>query len=148
MEKKNTLFVICIMFFVLLTASMAQSATKDEPDGIRYIVKPGDTLSEICQKYLGKKYPENDRQTVYKCLAMNIGITDPDKIYPGEVIYIFCAEDAKPGCKYRVAWQSRITGVTGHGTEWQNNYGTVQSWCEESNRKTPALRHWIEVKNF
>lgn len=48
-----------------------------------HTVKPGDTLSEIAQKYLGdaSRYPE-----IFK--ANQPLLTDPDLIYPGQVLRI------------------------------------------------------------
>ncbi len=47
-------------------------------DNITYTVKSGDTLSDIAQKY----------GTTYQAIAQKNGISDPDKIYPGQVLKI------------------------------------------------------------
>lgn len=47
-------------------------------NAITYTVKQGDTLSDIAQKY----------GTTYQAIAQKNGISDPDKIYPGQVLKI------------------------------------------------------------
>lgn len=56
---------------------------KAEPAAVFHTVQPGDNLSAIAQKYLGKasRYPE-----IFE--ANKPMLTDPDKIYPGQVLRI------------------------------------------------------------
>ena len=51
---------------------------KEKPDA--YTVKAGDTLWGICRRI------QNDGSLCYDVAQKN-GITDPDRIYPGQVIY-------------------------------------------------------------
>lgn len=56
---------------------------KTEMEAVFHTVQPGDNLSAIAQKYLGKasRYPE-----IFE--ANKPMLTDPDKIYPGQVLRI------------------------------------------------------------
>jgi nucleoid-associated protein YgaU len=56
---------------------------KTEKEAVFHTVQPGDNLSAISQKYLGKasRYPE-----IFE--ANKPMLTDPDKIYPGQVLRI------------------------------------------------------------
>lgn len=51
------------------------------PEPTKYIVKEGDTLWDICVKFYGDG-------TKYAEVATKNGITNPDLIYPGQVIYL------------------------------------------------------------
>ena len=59
------------------------STEKSEKEAVFHTVAPGDNLSAIAQKYLGKasRYPE-----IFE--ANKPMLTDPDKIYPGQVLRI------------------------------------------------------------
>jgi nucleoid-associated protein YgaU len=61
----------------------AISTEKTEKEAIFHTVGSGDNLSAIAQKYLGKasRYPE-----IFE--ANKPMLTDPDKIYPGQVLRI------------------------------------------------------------
>lgn len=52
---------------------------RGEPDFVMYTVRPGDTLSEIAQKY----------GTTYQKIAADNGIKNPDLIYSGQVLKIY-----------------------------------------------------------
>ncbi len=53
----------------------------NEPGVIRHIVVEGDTLWDIAERYLENPY-------AYPELARLSQISDPDIIFPGDVIYI------------------------------------------------------------
>ncbi|MBF9057855.1 peptidoglycan-binding protein LysM [Rhodobacterales bacterium HKCCSP123] len=59
------------------------SSPDDDKAAVFHTVKSGDNLSSIAQKYLGKasRYPE-----IFE--ANRPMLTDPDKIYPGQVLRI------------------------------------------------------------
>ena len=66
-------------------AQVDEDITTDEADkeAVFHTVDPGDNLSAIAKKYLGKasRYPE-----IFE--ANKPMLTDPDKIYPGQVLRI------------------------------------------------------------
>ncbi|MEZ5945344.1 MAG: peptidoglycan-binding protein LysM [Hyphomonas sp.] len=64
-------------------ATAVETETEDEEEAVFYIIKKGDTLSKIAKVYLGNamKYPE-----IFE--ANRPMLTDPDKIYPGQMIRI------------------------------------------------------------
>lgn len=68
----------------------APAPTPDPPssDYITYVIQPGDTLSEIAQRY----------GTNYHTLAVLNHITDPNLIYAGNTIRI--PEDSQSGARY------------------------------------------------
>ena len=58
------------------------------PDYITYVIQPGDTLSEIAQRYV----------TTVSALASLNGISDPNKIYAGNTLKV--PESGSSGAKY------------------------------------------------
>ena len=64
-------------------AQRIRAAAKPEPEATLYTVKPGDSLSKIAKAHYGDpmKYP-----VIFE--ANKPMLTDPDKIYPGQVLRI------------------------------------------------------------
>ncbi|HPE47700.1 MAG TPA: peptidoglycan-binding protein LysM [Hyphomonas sp.] len=64
-------------------ATGVETESQDEDEAVFYVIKKGDTLSKIAKVYLGsaKRYPE-----IFE--ANRPMLTDPDKIYPGQMIRI------------------------------------------------------------
>lgn len=47
---------------------------------------------------------------------------------------------------YRIAWQSQVTGISGHG-EYRLTLEEADAWVNEGNQKYPWLRHWKEQED-
>jgi len=45
--------------------------------------------------------------------------------------------------KYRVAWENKTTGASGHG-EWSTNEVHIKDWVDYGNKKYPEIYHVIE----
>ena len=93
-----------------IDADLPENKPTPEPTGeTTYIVKSGDTLSGIATKY----------GTTYQALAEYNGISNPNLIYPGQVIKI-------PGGQaktYTVQKGDTLSGIaTKYGTTWQVLY--------------------------
>ena len=82
-------------------------------EDIIYIVKPGDTLSEIAEKY----------GTTYQMLAAYNNITNPNLIFPGQVIRIPNGEIPEPTITYIVQSGDNLTNIAAkYNTTWQSIY--------------------------
>lgn len=108
------------------------------PDQNTYVVKSGDTLSEICFRHLN-----DGTKPSYEAIARLNSITDPNKITPGQKIY-FC--NGRPVEKSRIAWQSNVTNFSSHGDWMEGSYETLVIQCKDLNRQYPELRYWIETE--
>ena len=81
--------------------STPDSATPEPNDVIRYVVKKGDTLSAIAKQ---------DGVTLQRLISYN-HITDPDRIYPGEVIDIPHGENVSAMRFYTVKPGDTLSGI-------------------------------------
>jgi len=95
-----------------LVAQALGSAPTPQPSGNYYVVQPGDTLSGIAAKY----------RTTYQNLAAINGISDPDKIYPGQRIKVTSsAQPASQHTYYVVKTGDTLSGIASHyGTTYQH----------------------------
>ncbi len=96
------------------TSDEDSDENKDENTSniINYVVKKGDTLSEIASKY----------NTTYQALASYNDISDPDKIYPGQIIKIPSDSSIKP-TTYIVKKGDTLSSIASkYGTTWQKLY--------------------------
>ena len=89
-----------------------------ESDGnINYVVKKGDTLSKIAAKY----------NTTYQVLAKYNNISNPNKIYPGEIIKIPSNYEIKP-TKYIVRKGDTLVKIAKkYNTNWKTIYENNKS---------------------
>lgn len=79
---------------------------------INYVVKKNDTLSGIASKY----------GTTYQKLASYNNISNPDKIYPGQIIKIPGNSSISPST-YVVKKSDTLSGIASkYGTTWQKLY--------------------------
>ncbi|MCY6372293.1 CAP domain-containing protein [Clostridium ganghwense] len=79
MKKKNSIKVLLITVFMLLSMSMSVLAKEITYKTFDYMVKPGDSLWKICVKHeIG----------ISEVLSVNPQIVDPALIYPNHVIKI------------------------------------------------------------
>ncbi len=78
--KKNIITYATIGAITATGLGIGATALKNHTGYTKYIVKPGDTLSEICEDKYGDL-------TVYEIVAKCNHI-DPNKIYPGQEIYL------------------------------------------------------------
>lgn len=79
---------------------------------INYVVKKGDTLSGIANKY----------GTTYQNLASYNNISNPNKIYPGQIIKISGTTDITP-TTYVIKKGDTLSSIAiKHGTTWQKIY--------------------------
>ena len=81
--------------------STPDSATPEPNDVIRYVVKKGDTLSAIAKQH---------GVTLQRLISYN-HITDPDRIYPGEVIDIPHGENVSAMRFYTVKPGDTLSGI-------------------------------------
>ena len=81
--------------------STPYSATPEPNDVIRYVVKKGDTLSAIAKQH---------GVTLQRLISYN-HITDPDRIYPGEVIDIPHGENVSAMRFYTVKPGDTLSGI-------------------------------------
>lgn len=85
---------------------------KEPSVDINYVVKKGDTLIKIASKY----------NTTYQELASYNNISNPNKIYPGQIIKIPNNTDIKPA-KYIVKKGDTLSKIASkYNTTWQNIY--------------------------
>ena len=90
--------------------STPDSATPEPNDVIRYVVKKGDTLSAIAKQH---------GITLQRLISYN-HITDPDRIYPGEVIDIPHGENVSAMRFYTVKPGDTLSGIAArYGTTYQ-----------------------------
>ena len=84
-----------------------------QPSGTTYIVQPGDTLSEIAQRF----------GTTYQSLAAINNIPDPNRIYPGQEIVIDGAATEAPAASavyYTIKPGDTLSGIAAKfDTTWQ-----------------------------
>lgn len=45
---------------------------------------------------------------------------------------------------YRIAWKSKITGFSGHGTA-TFSYDVAKEQCEDMDKEFPDISHWLEA---
>ena len=91
---------------------------------LAYIVEKGDTLAKISEKVYGNA-------SKWKELASLAGISNPNKIYPGEVIYYqLSAETSAFASSYESLGRSAITVVKGDTLAKISAkvYGTSSKW--------------------
>lgn len=91
---------------------------------LAYIVEKGDTLAKISEKVYGNA-------NMWKELASLAGISNPNKIYPGEVIYYqLSAESSNFAANYESLGRSAITVVKGDTLAKISAkvYGTSSKW--------------------
>lgn len=87
-----------------------QPAPAPQPTTTTYTVQKGDTLSGIASKY----------GTTYQELARINGISDPNKIYPGQVLKINGTAPAPSTTTYIVKAGDTLSGIASKfGTTWQ-----------------------------
>ncbi len=90
---------------------------KEEKQEINYVVKKGDTLSGIASKY----------KTTYQSLASYNGITNPNKIYVGQIIKIPGSIEIKP-TTYVVKKGDTLSGIAQkYGVNWKTLYENNKS---------------------
>lgn len=88
------------------------SADENNDNIINYVVKKGDTLSEIAQKY----------NTTYQKLASYNNISNPNKIYAGQIIKISTNIEINPST-YVVKKGDTLSSIASkYGTTWQKIY--------------------------
>jgi hypothetical protein len=121
---KKIIEIITVILFILPVASQAETKT--------YIVKEGDTLSEICFKLM-----ENGTYAVWRREAKRIGLKNPHRIFPGQV---FNFQNV-----YRVEWESGYTGFTGFG-KWSTDKQLISSSVAYANSQYPGIKHKLGVK--
>ena len=83
-----------------------------KPSYVTYTVKKGDTLSGIAAQY----------GTTYQKIAADNGISDPNLIYPGQVLKIYTSGSAPKDSKqyYTVKKGDTLSGIAAkYGTTWQ-----------------------------
>lgn len=119
--KRGTLLLLCLLLVALVSANKKT-----------YIVKEGDTLSEICFKLM-----ENSMKETWEREAVRLNIEDPNLIYPGQVLHF-------PPV-YRVSWNSKIADFSSHGS-WNLSKNTILSWVKFGNENYPNIKHYIETK--
>ena len=124
MKTTSFLLVACLCLCVCLQVSSAD-------EGKEYVVQAGDTLSEICEKFM-----EHGTREIWEREAKRLDLSNPHLIYPGQIFYF-------PNV-YRVAWTSKITGYSRHG-DWFLNKELIISWVNHGNRDA-RIRHEIEVR--
>lgn len=44
---------------------------------------------------------------------------------------------------YRVAWEVKATGATGHGKVMDRHL--ADAWVEHGNKECPGISHWVEA---
>ena len=49
--------------------------------------------------------------------------------------------------KYRIRWQSKITGVEGKGCLILSREAAIET-ARNANRRIPELRHWVEASKW
>lgn len=93
-------------------------APAPEPSYVTYTVKKGDTLSGIAAQY----------GTTYQKIAADNGITNPNLIYPGQVLKIYTSGSASKDNKqyYTVVKGDTLSGIAA-------KYGTTWQWLAEVN---------------
>ena len=99
---------------IVTPAPTPQPETPTQPASDTYTVRSGDTLSGIASLY----------GTTYQHLAEINGITNPNLIYPGQVLKITggstAAASSGNGGTYTVKPGDTLSGIAGaHGTTWQ-----------------------------
>ena len=83
-----------------------------KPDYVEYVVKPGDTLSQIAARY----------GTTYQKIAADNGIADPNKIYPNQVLKIYTNNSAPKdeAVYYTIRPGDTLSAIASKfGTTWQ-----------------------------
>lgn len=95
-------------------SSMDNDNASNENDSqiINYVVKKGDTLSGIASKY----------GTTYQKLASYNNISNPNKIYPGQIIKIPGTTSIKPDTYVVKKGDSLSSIASKYGTTWQKLY--------------------------
>lgn len=88
------------------------TSNENNSEFINYVVKKGDTLSEIASKY----------NTTYQKLASYNNISDPNKIYTGQIIKIPGSSSINP-TTYVVKKGDTLSGIASkYKTTWQKLY--------------------------
>jgi len=91
---------------------------------LAYVVEKGDTLGKISQKIFGQ-------QNQWKHLAKISGISDPNKIYPGEVVYYQLSQESLAFASvYEATPKSSVTVAAGDTLAKisQKIFGTTHNW--------------------
>jgi LysM domain len=118
---------------VLCCASVVSAEEPALDAGKSYIVKRGDTLSEICFMYM-----ENGARSVWRREGSRLLLENPHLIYPGQVfrfpfVYrIVEYSDTTPSTpiatSFRVKWSLDKEYMVYRA--WLASYGSIDSWAE------------------
>jgi LysM repeat protein len=118
--------------------------------GSYYTVQPGDTLSAIAQQAYGNA---NQWQKIYNVNTQVIG-NDPDRISPGEMLYIPLLSSSKPvpGSYYSVQPGDTLSGIAqqaySNANQWQIIYkANTQVIGSDPNRINPGEEIYIPLIN-
>lgn len=118
--------------------------------GSYYTVQPGDTLSAIAQQAYGNA---NQWQKIYNVNTQVIG-SDPDRISPGEMLYIPLLSSSKPvpGSYYIVQPGDTLSGIAqqayGNANQWQIIYkANTQVIGSDPNLISPGEEIYIPLIN-
>lgn len=104
------------------TSGNIKEPVKENNKEINYVVKKGDTLSEIASKY----------DTTYQKLASYNNIANPNKIFPGQIIKIPGLSSNINPVTYVVKKGDTLSSIASkYGTDWntlyQKNKGVIGS---------------------
>lgn len=112
---------------------MLTNATANQ-DTVLYHVQPGDSLSKIIRQYYGPINPQQQNAIISQIKSDNPQITDPNKIYPGQVFLLDIPEQSSSANVFRQAPPLMCTGK-------EEIRPFMQAW----HKATPGERDWMSV---